>query len=135
MISIARTAMSAHVVFAILCLAGPTFAQDRDAEIRILRDENDRMREQLREQDERLDALEKRPAATQTAASDSDGDAAEGEVVFVGDPDLPWLDNRYYKVHIQIRARIELAKIDGFESSQAYTIRTHAGIGLKPWQG
>jgi hypothetical protein len=53
----------------------------------------------------------------------------------VGDPDLPWLDNAYYKVDLQVRPRIELAKIDGLESAQAYTIRTHVGIGTKPWEG
>jgi hypothetical protein len=64
---------------------------------------------------------------------------AETEPV-VGDPDLPWLDlpwldNAWYKVDLQVRPRIELAKIDGFESSQAYTIRSHLGLGTKPWEG
>jgi len=58
---------------------------------------------------------------------------ADEEVV--GDPDLPWLDNAWYKVDLQVRPRIEIAKIDGLERSEAYTIRTHVGLGTKPWEG
>jgi hypothetical protein len=50
-------------------------------------------------------------------------------------PDLPWLDNEWYKVHLDARARIGLANIDGFAGSQAYTLRTRAGLGSKPWHG
>ncbi len=51
------------------------------------------------------------------------------------DEDLPWLDNDYYRVFLDIRPRIELADIDGFDGSQAYTIRTRLGIGTKPLHG
>ena len=46
-----------------------------------------------------------------------------------------WLDNEYYKVHLNVRARIELADFDGLDSSQAYTVRTRLGVGSKPWYG
>jgi hypothetical protein len=65
-------------------------------------------------------------------ASSAEPDPAQ-EVV--GDPDFPWFDNQYYKFHLQIRPRIELAKIDGSDSSQAYTIRSHVGFGTKSWEG
>jgi hypothetical protein len=45
------------------------------------------------------------------------------------------LDNEYTKVSLDLRARVELAKVDGDESSQAYTIRPRLGIGTKPWHG
>lgn len=45
------------------------------------------------------------------------------------------LDNDYYKVHLDIRARIELADFENLQSSQAYTLRTRAGIGSKPIYG
>ena len=51
----------------------------------------------------------------------------------------PWwehvLDNEYYKIYIDLRARMELAERDDLESSQAYTFRTRAGIGSKPLFG
>ena len=51
----------------------------------------------------------------------------------------PWwhqvLDNEYYKISLDVRARMELAERDDLESSQAYTFRTRAGIGNKPLFG
>jgi hypothetical protein len=61
--------------------------------------------------------------------------AAEGEQPVVGDPELPWLDNAYYKVLLDIRARLSLANIDGFSGSQAYTVRTRAALQTKPLHG
>ncbi len=60
--------------------------------------------------------------------------------VFAEDPAAPtgvarWLDNEYYKVHLNVRARMELADFDGLHSSQAYTVRTRLGVGTKPWYG
>ena len=46
-----------------------------------------------------------------------------------------WLDNEYFKVYLNVRARIELADFDGLSSSQAYTVRTRLGVGTKPWYG
>ncbi|MBW2242370.1 MAG: alginate export family protein [Deltaproteobacteria bacterium] len=46
-----------------------------------------------------------------------------------------WLDNEYFKVNLNVRARIELADFDGLDSSQAYTVRTRLGIGTKPFYG
>lgn len=46
-----------------------------------------------------------------------------------------WLDNEYYKFHLNVRARIELADFDHLESSQAYTVRTRFGLGTKPFYG
>ena len=45
------------------------------------------------------------------------------------------LDNDYYKIHLDIRPRIELADFENLESSQAYTLRTHVGVGSKPLYG
>lgn len=45
------------------------------------------------------------------------------------------LDNEYYKVNLNVRARIELADFESLESSQAYTIRTLLGVGSKPFHG
>ncbi len=53
----------------------------------------------------------------------------------VGDPILPWLDNQFYKIHLDINARIELADQDTFENSEAYTLRTRAGLEIKPYYG
>ncbi len=53
----------------------------------------------------------------------------------VRDPDLPWLDNEFYKLSLDVRARIGFADIEGFSDSQAYTIRTRAGLGSKPYYG
>ncbi len=60
---------------------------------------------------------------------------AIAEAEAVGDPDLPWLDNRWYKINLDVRARIELADIDGFENSEAYTLRTRVGLEAKPYYG
>jgi hypothetical protein len=46
-----------------------------------------------------------------------------------------WLDNEYYKLHLNVRARMELADFDGLSSSEAYTVRTRLGVGSKPWNG
>jgi hypothetical protein len=58
------------------------------------------------------------------------------------DPASKWsalerfLDNDYYKISLDVRARIELADFEeDLESSQAYTIRTRAGVGSKPLYG
>ncbi len=48
---------------------------------------------------------------------------------------MPWLDNGVYKVSLDIRGRIELADVDTLKQSEAYTLRTRAGLGLKPWHG
>lgn len=60
---------------------------------------------------------------------------AIAEAEAVGDPDLPWLDNRWYKINLDVRARIELADIDGFGNSEAYTLRTRVGLEAKPYYG
>ncbi len=59
--------------------------------------------------------------------------AADDEAA--GDPELPWLDNPWYKVHLNVRARIELADINGSRNSEAYTLRTRAGLEAKPYYG
>ena len=46
-----------------------------------------------------------------------------------------WLDNEYYKLHLNVRARMEFADFDGLNSSEAYTVRTRLGVGTKPWNG
>jgi hypothetical protein len=51
------------------------------------------------------------------------------------DPDLPWLDNEFYKVNVEVRPRIELADQDNLDASQAYTIRSHVGLRAKPYYG
>ena len=61
--------------------------------------------------------------------------ASAAEEPPVRDPNLPWLDNEFYKVLIDLRARIELADQDSLDASQAYTIRTRAGIQAKPYHG
>jgi len=48
---------------------------------------------------------------------------------------LRLLDNDYYKVDIDLRARIELADFETLESSQSYTVRGIAGVGSKPIYG
>lgn len=45
------------------------------------------------------------------------------------------LDNEYYRVHLNIRARMEIADFDGLKRSEAYTVRTRFGLGTKPWNG
>jgi hypothetical protein len=45
------------------------------------------------------------------------------------------LDNQYYKVYLNIRARIEVADFDGLDQSEAYTVRSRFGIRTKPWHG
>jgi hypothetical protein len=69
------------------------------------------------------------------AALTAGGAAAEEGEKPTGDPELPWLDNQWYKLHLDLRARIALADIDGFDASQAYTIRTRAGLESKPYYG
>ncbi len=52
--------------------------------------------------------------------------------------DISWkefADNQYYKVHLNMRARIELGDIDEKQRSEAYTLRTRLGIGSKPYAG
>jgi hypothetical protein len=45
------------------------------------------------------------------------------------------LDNEYYKISLNVRSRMEIADIAGFEQSEAYTVRIRAGIGNKPIHG
>ena len=52
--------------------------------------------------------------------------------------DIDWnefADNQYYKIHLNMRSRIELGNIDGLDRSEAYTLRTRLGIGSKPFAG
>ncbi len=54
------------------------------------------------------------------------------------DPKPSWeqaLDNDFYKLTLDVRVRAEFADIDGFQESEAYTIRSRVGIGSKPWHG
>lgn len=55
------------------------------------------------------------------------------------DPSPPvWqqvLDNDYYKISLNVRARMELADRENFGDSEAFTVRTRAGIGTKPFYG
>lgn len=44
-------------------------------------------------------------------------------------------DNQYYKIHLNMRFRTELGKIDGLNRSEANTLRTRLGIGSKPLAG
>ena len=46
-----------------------------------------------------------------------------------------WLDNEHYKVHLNVRSRMELANFNGLDSSQAYTVRTRLGIETRPFYG
>ncbi|MBW2395681.1 MAG: uroporphyrinogen-III C-methyltransferase [Deltaproteobacteria bacterium] len=46
-----------------------------------------------------------------------------------------WLDNEFYKVHLDVRLRFEAANFEGLDASQASTIRTRFGIGTKPLYG
>lgn len=49
---------------------------------------------------------------------------------------LQVLDNEYYKLSLNVRARMELADFDaGLDPSEAYTVRIRAGIGNKPIYG
>ncbi len=48
---------------------------------------------------------------------------------------LQALDNDYYKISLDIRARFGAADQDGLDDSQAWTVRTRAGIGSKPFYG
>lgn len=48
---------------------------------------------------------------------------------------LPWLTNDYYYLSLDVRARIELADIDGFKNSEAYTFRPRLGLGTRPLYG
>jgi hypothetical protein len=48
---------------------------------------------------------------------------------------LRWLDNDYYKVAIDVRPRIELADIEGFDASESYSLRARLGLGTKPLHG
>ena len=46
-----------------------------------------------------------------------------------------WFENEYYKLSLNVRARVELADAAGSEKSEAYTIRTRLGLGTKPYEG
>ena len=45
------------------------------------------------------------------------------------------LDNDFYKIHLNTRARMELADVDGNRNSYAFTVRNRFGIGSKPFYG
>lgn len=50
--------------------------------------------------------------------------------------DVPrWIDNDYYKISIDARARFEAADIDGFRNSESYNLRTRLGVGTKDFRG
>jgi hypothetical protein len=54
------------------------------------------------------------------------------------DPQPAWtryLDNEYYKVSLNLRARVEVAEQDGLDTSQAWTVRTRLGVLAKPIHG
>ena len=71
------------------------------------------------------------PPVAETAVPATSPDAA-------GEPDRPWtwwLDNEYYKLTADVRARAEFANIDDLDFSQAWTVRTRLGLGNKPWHG
>ena len=52
-----------------------------------------------------------------------------------GEIRLSWLNNEYYYLNLNVRARIELADIDGFKDAEAYTIRPRIGLGTRPLYG
>lgn len=70
-------------------------------------------------------------SAPEAAASE----APDAPVAPVAPVWMQALDNEYYKIDLNVRARIELADIDGFDHSEAYTVRIRAGIGSKPLYG
>ena len=43
--------------------------------------------------------------------------------------------NEYYKIHLNMRMRIELAKADNLTRSEAPTLRTRLGLETKPFRG
>lgn len=45
------------------------------------------------------------------------------------------LDNEWYKVSLDMRARSGFADIDGQRNAYAYTLRSRFGVGSKPWKG
>ena len=69
-----------------------------------------------------------------TALADDQSEAAT-----ISSAPRPWweqaLNNEYYKISLNVRGRMELAEQDGLDDSQAYTVRTRAGIGNKPLFG
>ena len=69
--------------------------------------------------------------AADSAFADDTGAAAK-------DPQPGWmtaLDNDYYKISLDVNARLELADREGLAASEALTVRTRAGIGSKPFYG
>ncbi len=48
---------------------------------------------------------------------------------------MRFLDNDYYKVHLTVRPRVELADQDGRDFSHAWTVRTRLGLESKPFHG
>ena len=61
--------------------------------------------------------------------------AADDQSVPLGQRVRGLLDNPYFKVDLNVRARVELADFENLESSQSYTVRTLAGVGSKPIYG
>jgi len=45
------------------------------------------------------------------------------------------VESPYHRLSLDLRQRIEVAKQDDFQRSEAYTLRTRAGLGSQPWQG
>ena len=67
------------------------------------------------------------------------GEAGEHEVAFsslsIQDQVRTLLDNDYYKIHLDMRFRIEVAEAAGLEQSQSPTLRTRLGIETEPYKG
>jgi hypothetical protein len=48
---------------------------------------------------------------------------------------LRFVDNEFYKISVNIRGRFEYANREDLDASQAWTVRTRAGIETKPFHG
>lgn len=73
-------------------------------------------------------ALVAAPGAWAEASSSADADSIPSRLERA-------FDNDYYKISIDVRARMELADFDGLDRSEAFTARTRAGIGTRSWLG
>ncbi|MBW1885405.1 MAG: porin [Deltaproteobacteria bacterium] len=131
MLSIARIARIVSGVVAMICIAAPALAADRDEELRILREDNERMREDLRDQAERIDALEGKPEAEPIAHVG----ASLLEVVVAGVPirltgfikgDMLWNDAR---VDSTSAPRFADARRTGGDDQFTATVQ-HTRLGL-----
>jgi hypothetical protein len=72
--------------------------------------------------------------AAMPAASDDAPDAGDEERTALDNVEFA-LDNKFYKVTIDMRFRTELAEKKGLAQSQAPTLRTRLGAGTKPFHG